>query len=79
MGRSGERVFCANFPIRTFNHPYLFQTVFSLNSPIHIPETIMDRTVYQYEYPIQVTVELCGSAAAKDVAFDVLLVYDERE
>lgn len=67
------------FLLAAFNTPYLFQPVFTLNNPIVIPGTIMDRTVYQYEYPLQVDIELRGSVPPEDFLFDVLMVYDDRE
>lgn len=74
-----EENYSMQFSLAAFNNPYLFQPVFTLNSPIIIPETIMDRTVYQFEYPLQVTISLHGTVQEDDFAFDVLLVYDERE
>jgi hypothetical protein len=57
---------------------YLFQPVFSLNSPIIVPDTL-DRTVYQYDYPITVEIHLLGSVDPENYSFDVLIVYDEKE
>ncbi len=74
-----EETFSMQFLLAAFNTPYLFQPVFTLNNPIIIPDTVIDRTVYQYEYPIQVGIELCGSIPAEDFHFDVLIVYDDRE
>lgn len=77
INRKGESN-SMQFSLSAFNSPYLFQPVFTLNNPIVIPDTVMDRSVYQYEYPLDITVSLNGSVAPEDFLFDVLLVYDER-
>jgi hypothetical protein len=66
------------FALISFNTPYLFQPVFDLRQPIIIPHTIFDRTVYQYDYPIEVEISLLGSVETSQYTFDVLLVYDEK-
>jgi Fic family protein len=62
-----------------YTTPYHFQPVFTLFAPIVLPNTIINGTVYQYDYPIQVEIELQGSVAPEYYSFDVLVVYDEKE
>jgi Fic family protein len=77
INRKGE-IFSMQFALAAFNNPYLFQPVFTLSNPIVIPDTLMNRPAYQYEYPLRVNIELGGSVTADDFLFDVLVVYDER-
>jgi Fic family protein len=67
------------FALISFNTPYLFQPVFTLKQPIIIPHTIFDRTVYQYDYPMEVEISLLGSVETSQYTFDVLLIYDEKD
>ena len=66
------------FLLSGYNTPYLFQPVFTLKRPIEIPETIMGKVVYQYEYPLTIDIELKGIVPHELFLFDVLVVYDER-
>jgi Uncharacterized conserved protein len=67
------------FALVGFLRPYLFQPVFSFKKPIIIPDTIMDRTIYQYEYPWQVSIQLQASVPVSEWLFDVFLIYDAKE
>jgi Fic family protein len=71
--------FIRRFLLGAYNTAYLFRPVFTLTVPIVIPETLFDRTVYQSDYPMQIDIELLGNVPSNDFAFDVLLVYDEKE
>lgn len=62
-----------------FNHAYLFQPVFTFKHPIVIPDSVMERTIYKYEYPWEVRLSLEGSVPVEDYVFDVLVVYGEKE
>jgi Fic family protein len=63
------------YVLSSYNNPYLFQPVFTLPQPINIPKDLWTDGVYLNDYPLQVKVELLGSAG--QFSFDVLVVYDE--
>lgn len=63
------------FALSGFNHPYLFQPVFTLPQPIQLPETMATDRLYDLDYPLKVTLALSG--AVDSFSFDVLVVYDE--
>ena len=67
------------YALIAFNNPWLFQPVFSLTSPIAIPETIVEKTVYQNDYPFTVKIFLKGNLEITNFSFEVLIIYDERE
>ena len=54
---------------------YHFRPTITLSQPINIPGDIWEKVPYKKDYPIQVTIELIGTAEKFD--FDVLVVYDE--
>lgn len=62
------------YPADSFNDPSYFQPVFTLNSPIHIPQSIWEGVPNDNEFPIKVEVELVGTASPFE--FDLTLVYD---
>ena len=64
-----------SYSLMTFNSPYYFQPVFTLNNPINIPLSIKNIAPKLNEYPIKIEVELLGSVPIFD--FDVMFVYDE--
>ncbi len=63
------------YSVSSYNSPYYYQPVFSLNQAIVIPDSLWEKTPYKKDYPIQVTIELLGTTENFD--FDVMLVYDE--
>ena len=54
---------------------YHFRPTITLSQPINIPGDIWEKVPYKKDYPIQVTIELIGTAEKFD--FDVLVIYDE--
>ncbi len=54
---------------------YHFRPTIILSQPINIPADMWEKVPYKKDYPIQVTIELIGTADKFD--FDVMLVYDE--
>jgi len=73
------RVGSQSYLIHSYNNPHLFQPVFTLTEPLDLPDglwgSFWGREQHNYEYPINVTIELLGSVP--DFDFDVLIVYDE--
>ena len=67
--------FQQSFAISSYNNPHYYQPVFTLSNPIVIPAALIDRDLNNYEYPINIVIELKSSAVELD--FEVLLVYDE--
>ncbi len=67
--------FQQSFSISSYNNPHYYQPVFTLSNPIVIPASMIDRDFNNYEYPINIVIELKSSAIELD--FEVLLVYDE--
>ena len=65
------------YVLASFNNPYLFQPVFTLSQPINIPKDLWTNRIYMNDYPLQVKVELLGSA--EQFSFDVMVVYDEAQ
>ena len=68
-----------SYLVHSYNNPNLFQPVFTLAEPLDLPDGLWGnsrgRGPHNYEYPINVTIELLGSMP--DFDFDVLIVYDE--
>ncbi len=62
------------YSLLAFNNPMYYQPVFTLNSPINIPESLWDGLPYDNEFPIKVVVEITGKG--DDFKFEVMLVYD---
>jgi Fic family protein len=54
---------------------YHFRPTIILSQPINIPADVWEKVPYKKDYPIQVTIELMGTADTFD--FDVMVVYDE--
>lgn len=67
--------FSCSYWLTGFNNPYLFQPVFDLSAPVHIPLSIRDKPLQLSEYPVRISVELIS--AVENVDFDVIFVYDE--
>ncbi len=67
--------FQQSFAISSYNSPYYYQPVFTLSTPIMIPATLIDRDLSNYEYPIDIVIEL--KTSSEELDFEVLLVYDE--
>ena len=63
------------YSVSSYNSPYYYQPVFSLSQSIKIPDSLWEKVPYKKDYPIQVTIEMTGTADKFD--FDVMLVYDE--
>jgi hypothetical protein len=63
------------YHIDSFNDPYHFKPVFPLNNPIKVPAGFSGEAPNSDDYPIQGTIELCGTT--QDFDFDVTLVYDK--
>ncbi|MCW3091400.1 MAG: Fic family protein [Ferruginibacter sp.] len=62
-------------PYSIMPDPFQYQPVFLINPPINIPNSIVDKTAFKSDYPIQVTIQLLSSTERID--FDVILIYDE--
>jgi Fic family protein len=60
--------------ISSFNNPYYYEPVFTLNSPIHVPGNLWEGMPNDNEYPINVVIEI--TSKLPDWQFDVMLVYD---
>ncbi len=54
---------------------YHFRPTITLSQPINIPKDLWEKVPYKKDYPMQVSIELLGTANKFD--FDVMLVYDE--
>jgi Fic family protein len=63
------------YAVSSYNTPNNYQPVFSLSQSIKIPDSLWEKTPFKKDYPIQVAIELTGTADKFD--FDVMMVYDE--
>lgn len=63
-----------SYSVSSFNNPYYYEPVFTLNSPIHIPTNLWEGTPQDNEYPIKLTIEIEHKGEA--LQFEVMLVYD---
>ena len=59
----------------SLNDPYYFDPIFPVKTPIVIPVGFSGEAPNNEDYPINGTIELCGST--QDFDFDVTLVYDK--
>jgi hypothetical protein len=64
-----------SYVVSSYNNPHYYQPVFTLSQSIKIPDSLWEKTPYKKDYPIQVIIELVGTANRID--FDVMMVYDE--
>jgi Fic family protein len=62
------------YAIAHYNNSYLFNPVFTLNIPIHIPENLWEGIPNDNEFPINVNLEV--ECTGENMKFDILLVYD---
>lgn len=60
--------------ISSFNNPYYYEPVFTLNYPIHIPGNHWEGMPDDNEYPINVLIEV--TSKQPEWQFDVMMVYD---
>jgi Fic family protein len=63
-----------SYIIDTFTTVYHYQPIFTLNTPIHIPLSLLEKEPFDNEYPIKVVIEL--KCREMELKFDVMLVYD---
>lgn len=70
-----EETISKSYAISQFNNPYLFKPVFTLATPINIPDHILDEKNGPNDYPIKVTLELVSIGDI--ISFDVMVIYDE--
>ncbi len=66
-----------NYSIYNYNRPDIFRPVFTLTSPISISAVMFDNMPINVNFPLQVILELEGTAAV--FQFDIMLVYDEAQ
>lgn len=59
--------FQQSFAISSYNSPYYYQPVFTLSTPIMIPATLIDRDLSNYDYPIDIVIELKSSSEELDL------------
>jgi hypothetical protein len=71
---TGEKVFKPYY-INSFNDPSYFNPTFKLKKPIHIPVSILEEEIEEFEYPIKVIIELTTSRPFFE--FDVNLVSNQ--
>lgn len=64
-----------HFFIGANNTPFHYQPVFSLDNPIELPSSLLEREANDNEYPIRVVIEVVCSAST--LKFDVMIVYDQ--
>lgn len=62
------------YSISTFNNPYYYEPVFTLNSPIHIPASLWEGVPNDNEFPIKINLEI--EWRGETLQFDIMLVYD---
>ncbi len=74
-GSSSRLSFNRLYTLLSFNSPFYFQPVFTLNNPITIPSDIAEKEPNLNDYPLQIGIELFSSVPTID--FDVLFIYDE--
>jgi|GEM_PF-411592 Fic family protein len=60
--------------ISTFNTPYNYQPIFTLNNHIHVPLSLWEKEPFDNEFPIKVVIEL--NCRETELKFDVMIVYD---
>lgn len=70
--KGGSRL--QQYSLSTFVNPYYFEPIFTLSSPITVPQSLWEGSPNDNEFPIKVVIELLGSATNFD--FDVMLVHD---
>jgi hypothetical protein len=62
------------YSISTFNNPYYYEPVFTLNSPIHIPTGLWEGVPKDNEFPIKINLEV--EWHGDKLQFDIMMVYD---
>lgn len=62
------------YSISSFNNPYYYEPLFTLNSPIRIPAGLWERVPFDNEFPISVNLEV--EWQGDKLQFDLMLVYD---
>ena len=73
--KSGTSLTLKGSPIFINPSLYHFRPTILLSQPINIPKDMWEKVPYKKDYPMQVIVELLGTADKFD--FDVMVVYDE--
>ena len=75
----GGRKVQQSYLLSSYNHPNLHSPVFTLSHPINLPvglwEDLWSGAPNSNDYPINIMIELMGSATVFD--FEILVVYDE--
>jgi Fic family protein len=61
--------------LAAYSSPYLFEPVFDLHKPIHLPLSGTENKPGFNDYPLQVVIELTSTSAKFD--FEVMFIYDE--
>ncbi|MGL4597337.1 MAG: Fic family protein [Bacteroidia bacterium] len=64
----------STYALASFNNIFRYQPIFTLNMPIHIPESVWEGLPYDKEFPIQVSIEI--EFSGDELKFDTMLVYD---
>lgn len=75
ISTSKGSLYTQSYTLSGFNNPYLFNPVFTLAQPVSIPASLTGDTLFEADYPLNLTVELMGSA--EQFSFEVFSVYDE--
>jgi hypothetical protein len=65
------------YAVQAFNSPFYFQPVFEIHNGLQIPASLINETLKENEYPVDVKIKL--SWEGKDFSFDVQLVYNISE
>jgi len=63
-----------SYALMAFASDFHYEPVFTLNTPIHLPLSMIEKEAYDYEYPLQLLLKI--KHRNKLVKFEVMLVYD---